>query len=140
VSTDSRPSVPRALDRLLGSWDIEMRHTAMSEPVAGRQHYEPILDGSYLLLRWTYDHPDFPDALAVLSDDACHYFDVRGVTRVFDFAIDDAGWSMIRLDPDFSQRYAATFRGPDEMACTGEASHDNGQTWVPDFTMTYRRA
>ena len=98
-----------------------------------------MLDGAFVLQQWTYDHPDFPDAMALLSNDRYHYFDVRGITRVFDFEVDEAGWSMIRLDEDFSQRSAARFRGPDAVESTGEVSHDNGVTWQPDFTMTYRR-
>jgi hypothetical protein len=123
-----------ALDRLLGTWEVTMHHSAMSEPVTGRQRYERVLEGAFVLQRWTYDHPDFPDAMGLLSEDRYHYFDVRGITRVFDF--DDAGWSMIRLDEDFSQRFTARFRGPDVMESTGEISHDTGLTWRPDFTMT----
>jgi hypothetical protein len=32
-----------------------------------------------------------PDALARLDDRSFHYFDVRGVTRIFDFEIDSRG-------------------------------------------------
>ena len=46
---------------------------------------------------------------------------------------------MVRLDEDFSQRFTARFSGPDAVESTGEVSHDNGVTWQPDFTMTYRR-
>ena len=128
-----------ALDRLLGTWEFTMHHSEMSESVTGRQRYERVLDGAFVLQRWTYDHPDFPDAMALLSDDQYHYFDVRGITRVFELEVDDAGWSMIRLDADFSQRYTARFRGPDVLESTGEMSHDTGVTWQPDFTMTHRR-
>ena len=128
-----------ALDRLLGTWEFTMHHSAMSEPVTGRQRYERVLDGAFVLQHWTYDHSDFPDAMALLSDDRCCYFDVRGIIRVFDLAIDDGGWSMIRLDEDFSQRYTARFLGPDVMDSTGEMSDDAGVTWHPDFTMTYQR-
>jgi hypothetical protein len=128
-----------ALDRLLGTWEFTMHHSALSEPVTGRQRYERVLEGAFVLLHWTYDHPDFPDALALVSDDRYHYFDVRGVIRIFDLQADDAGWSMTRLDRDFSQRITARFRGPDVMESSGEASDDNGVTWRPDFTMTYQR-
>lgn len=128
-----------ALDRLLGTWEITMHHSSMTETVSGRQRYDRVLDGAFVLQRWTYDHPDFPDAMALLSEDRYHYFDVRGITRVFEFKVDDAGWSMIHLDDDFSQRYTARFRGPDVMESTGEKSHDNGLTWQHDFTMTYLR-
>jgi hypothetical protein len=128
-----------ALDRLLGTWEVTMHHSAMSEPVTGRQRYERVLEGSFVLQQWTYDHPDFPNAMALLSEDRYHYFDVRGITRVFDFEVDDAGWSMIHLDEVFSQRQTARFRGPDVMVSTGEKSHDKGITWQHDFTMTYQR-
>jgi hypothetical protein len=31
-----------------------------------------------------------------------YYFDVGGVTRVFDLQIDEAGWSTVRLDAEFT--------------------------------------
>ncbi len=128
-----------ALDRLLGAWEFTMHHSAMSEPISGQQRYERVLDGAFVLMHWTYDHPDFPDAMAFISDDRYHYFDVRGITRVFDLTVEAAGWSMVRLDDDFSQRSTAHFRGRDAIDTTGELSLDAGVTWQPDFTMTARR-
>ena len=127
------------LDRLLGTWKFTMHHSARSELVTGQQRYEWVLGGAFVLQHWTYDHPDFPDAMALLSDDRYHYFDVHGITRVFDLEVDADGWSMIRLDEGFSQRSTARFRGADVMDSTGEASYDRGVTWQPDFTMTYQR-
>ena len=128
-----------ALDHLLGTWEFSMHHSAMPEPVTGQQRYERVLDGAFVLQRWTYDHPDFPDAMALMSEDQYHYFDVRGIVRVFDLEVDEGGWSMVRLDEDFSQRFTARFRGPNVMDTTGEVSHDAGVTWQPDFTMTLQR-
>ena len=128
------------LDRLLGTWDITMHHVAMTEPVTGRQHYEPVLADAFVMLRWTYEHPDFPDAIALLDDSTCHYFDVRGVTRLFELTLDASGWSMIRRDRDFWQRSAGRFVGPDLMEGTGENSHDGGVTWEHDYALSYVRA
>ena len=128
-----------ALDRLLGTWEFTMQHSALSEPISGRQHYEWVLDGAFVLQHWTYDHPDFPDATALLSNDRYHYFDVRGITRVFEFTVNAAGWSMIHLDEDFSQRSSARFLSLDVIESTGEKSRDNGVTWQPDYSMTSRR-
>ena len=128
-----------ALDQLLGTWEFSMHHSAMSEPVTGQQRYERVLNGAFVLKHWTYDHPDFPDAMALMSEDQYHYFDVRGIVRVFDLEVDKGGWSMVRLDEDFSQRFTARFRGPNVMDTTGELSHDAGVTWQPDFTMTLQR-
>ena len=128
-----------SLDRLLGTWDLTMRHHALTDPVSGRQHYQRVLDGAYVRLDWTYDHPDFPDALAVLSETEMHYFDVRGVTRVFELRFADDGWSMLKLDPSFAQRFTARYVGDDAMESEGEYSEDGGVTWHHDFTMGYAR-
>ena len=117
-----------------------MRHSAMSEPVIGRQRYERVLDGAFVLLTWTYDHPDFPDAMALLSPEQMYYFDVRGITRVLDLQLAEAGWSAVRLDPEFSQRSTARFDGPDAIETIGEYSDDRGETWQRDFTMSSLRA
>lgn len=116
-----------------------MHHSAMTEPVTGRQRYERVLDGAFIRLDWTYDHADFPDAMAILSEDTMYYFDVRGIVRVFDLQVDQVGWSTVRLDPEFSQRYTARFRGPDTIDTDGEYSDDRGATWHHDFTMSSTR-
>jgi hypothetical protein len=125
-----------SLDRLLGTWDITMQHSAMADPVTGRQRYERVLDGAFVRLDWTYDHPDFPDALAVLSDSEMHYFDVRGVTRVFELSFTDDGWSTVRVVAGFSQRATARFVGADALETVGEYSEDQGATWQHDYTMS----
>lgn len=129
-----------SLDRLLGSWQFTMQHVAVAEPVTGRQGYERVLDGAFVLLRWHYDREDFPDALAVLDDRSYHYFDVRGVIRLFDVEMSDAGWSMIRRDEDFWQRSALTFDGADAMVGHGENSYDDGATWQHDYVIRLVRA
>ena len=128
-----------SLDRLVGTWDITMNHSAVAEPVTGRQRYERVLDGSFVMLHWTYDHPEFPDAIAVLDAHTYHYFDVRGVTRVFEFTLDESGWSMIRRDEDFWQRSTGTFLDDDHIESNGENSFDAGASWQHDFRMSYVR-
>ena len=128
-----------SLDRLLGTWDLTMRHVAVPDPVAGQQRYERVLAGAFVRLDWTYEHPDFPDAIALLDDRTFHYFDVRGVTRRFDLEVDDTGWTMMRRDGDFWQRASATFLGADAMEGVGENSHDRGASWQHDYAVSYVR-
>ena len=125
-----------SLDRLIGTWDVTMDHAAMPQPVSGRQRYERVLEGAFVMLHWTYDHPEFPDAIAMLDDHTYHYFDVRGVARVFDLTVDDSGWAMVRHDEDFWQRSTGRFRGTDAIDGTGENSYDAGATWQHDFSMS----
>ncbi|MDT7572312.1 MAG: hypothetical protein QOE05_2486 [Actinomycetota bacterium] len=129
-----------SLDRLLGHWNVTMQHVAVAEPVAIRQQFEKVLADAFVMFRSTCEHPDFPDAIALIEETKYHYFDVRGITRVFDIQIDDASWSMIRRDPDFWQRSTVRFVGPDAMEGTGENSHDGGTTWEHDYTISYARA
>ena len=128
-----------SLDRLLGTWDITMRNHAFPDAVTGRQRYERTLEGAFVRLEWTYDHADFPDALAVLAEDKMWYFDVRGVHRLIDLTFDDHGWSTLHLDADFSQRSTARFVDDDTIETEGEYSEDLGATWHRDFTMTSQR-
>jgi hypothetical protein len=128
-----------SLDRLVGSWVFTMHHSELAEPVTGRQRYEPVLDGAFLMMHWHYDHPEFPDAIALISSTQYHYFDVRGVVRVFDYAVDDAGWSMTRLDDEFSQRTIGRFAGADAVDCVGERSANSGAMWQRDFAMRMTR-
>lgn len=113
-----------------------MHHSAMAEPVTGRQRYERVLDEAFVRLDWTYDHPDFPDALALLSEEKMWYFDVRGVTRLFDLQFDDDGWSAVRIVAGFSQRSTVRLVGADAMDTVGEYSEDLGATWQHDYTMS----
>jgi hypothetical protein len=127
------------LERLLGTWTTSMQHVQMPLPVTGLQEFTRVLDGAFVMVRASADHPDFPDGLSLLGGQHMHYFDVRGVTRVFDLEVTDAGWSTIRCDDDFWQRAAILFVGDDAMQGSGENSHDEGATWEHDYTISYAR-
>jgi hypothetical protein len=129
------------LDRLPGTWNLTTHHADIEEPVFGRHRYEWVLDEAFLQLRWAYERPDFPDAMALFSRQRYHYFDVRGIVRVFDLTLEDDGWSMINVTDDgLSQRVIARFSDDDTIDVTGQRSTDTGVTWEPDFTMTLTRA
>ncbi|MEZ5320583.1 MAG: hypothetical protein R2698_00550 [Microthrixaceae bacterium] len=130
-----------ALDRLVGTWDLTMHHTSTAEPIRGRETYRPILDGAFVEMHRVYHHPDFPDAIAILSETRSHTFDVRGVVRTFDHRLTDTGWASERPSGDeaFAQRQTVTFTTPDTADGTGEISHDDGRTWKLDFTIHLER-
>jgi hypothetical protein len=128
-----------SLQKLVGTWRVDMRHVALEQPAIGRHSYEQVLDGAFVLLRATNEHPEVPDAMSLLTGSTCHYFDVRGVARTFDLTVDDEGWQIIRRDPDFWQRSSVRFVGADAMEGAGDNSHDGGVTWQHDFSITYTR-
>jgi hypothetical protein len=99
--------------------------------------------GSFLIERWDVAHPDFPDGIAIIGSDALaealrqHYFDSRGVIRVYEVSLRDNVWRLWRDSPDFSQRFSGTF-SDDGRRITGrwEKSSD-GSNWEHDFDLTY---
>ncbi len=75
---------------------------------------------------------------------AQHYFDWRGVTRVYAMTFDGEVWTLLRVTPDFSslsfsQRYTGRLHdGGDTIAGTWEQSKD-AKHWERDFDLTYTR-
>ena len=68
-----------------------------------------------------------------------HYFDERGVTRVYHVSMDGGAWRMWRDHPGFSQRLSGVF---EDSGRTLRVSTElnQGEGWKPDLQMTYRRA
>lgn len=126
-----------ALAPLVGAWRIEARHVLHDGVVEGRAVFEWVPGGHFLLQRSEADHPQFPDSVAIVGADAFHYFDSRGVRRVYESAVVDGVWTLRRDDPDpFPQRFCAPLGG-DVM----EARWDRreGPEWELDLALTYTR-
>ena len=74
-----------------------------------------------------------------------HYFDSRGVVRLYEMDVDGSEWTLTRVAPDFSpldfaQRWLGRFSDDgDTIEGRWETSPD-GREWELDFTLTYRRA
>ena len=97
----------------------------------------------FLLQRTQSDHPDFPDALLVLGETedgfVSHYFESRGVHRIYQLSFDDGVWRLWRDEPGFNQRFAGTFEDDgNRMVGLWEASED-GSRWEPDLGITFVR-
>ena len=98
---------------LVGRWTTEATHPAMPGTViAGSSHVE-WLDGETFLLYGThYDHPNFPDATSIIGDTdglQMHYFDTRGVHRLFEVTVSEDGWA-IAYGPAFGPTRIRTER------------------------------
>lgn len=141
-----------ALDLLVGEWTMEARFDRL--PVAdvdARVVFEWMAGGKFLVQRWTIPVPEAPDGLAIIGVDPAsdgqylqHYFDSRGVARVYRMTLGPTRWRLWRDEADFSpldfrQRYTATI-SDDGRTVTGawEICHD-GSTWEHDFHLSYRR-
>ena len=102
----------------------------------------------FLIQRWEVPHPDAPDGLAVIGFDERlrtyrqHYFDSRGVARVYEMGFTRGIWALSRTEPDlspldFSQRFSGIF-GDGRIDGRWEISKD-GSTWEHDFELIYTK-
>lgn len=131
--------------RLVGTWATEATHPALPGTVVpGQATFEWLEDQRFLIQRSHYDHPEIPDAIAVTGiidgKPSMHYFDPRGVHRVFEVDITADTWRFWNDAPGFSQRFTHTL-SDDGNAISGQAelSTDDGATWEHDLAITYRR-
>lgn len=140
----------RDLDQLIGEWTLEATHPAFPDLVVpGRSSFEWLDGERFLIQRSTADHPDFPNSISVIgamADDdedqrlSMHYYDSRGVHRVYSLEMSEGVLRIARDAPAFSQRLEARLAdGGDTLAGTWLLSRDD-ETWDDDLEITYRRA
>jgi hypothetical protein len=129
---------------LVGGWELEATHPMVPGTVVrGTADFEWLEGERFLLQRSRTDHPDFPDSLIVYGagDDgvSMHYFDSRGVHRVYQASLGDRVWRMWRHAPGFSQTFSGTVAADgDTIEGLWQVSRDDS-TWVDDLAVTYRR-
>jgi uncharacterized protein YndB with AHSA1/START domain len=149
-----RPEVLDRLDVLIGRWETEARFEAgrfgPGSPAqtsgGGRTDFE-WLEGRYFLAqRFVAVHPAAPSGIAIIGagpDPAMctqHYYDSRGVARIYQMSLNGRVWKLWREAPGFWQRYTGLV-SDDGSTITGawETSAD-GQEWKHDFGLTYIKA
>lgn len=146
---DRHPAL-NAFEVLIGTWDTEGKHRLVDEVVHGTTTFEWLEGGGYLIQRARTDETGPPQGVMVIGPDVegerivQHYFDSRGVVRVYRMTFRDGLWTLARETPDFTpldfaQRYTGSF-SEDGRSITGrwEISRD-GSTWERDFALDYVR-
>jgi hypothetical protein len=149
------------LNQLVGTWTTEATHPASPGLVVHGTVEMTWLEGErFLIHRARTDHPQFPDSISIVGimdrdriEDArttvskvaaaprlcMHYYDSRGVFRVYDMSIDESVWRLWRNAAGFSQRFTGIVTH-DGNTVTGrwELCQDD-VNWVNDLEITYRR-
>jgi hypothetical protein len=151
AADEDREERLRRLDVLVGEWRLEAPAFPLPPEVAGdaRTTFGWDLGGAFLIQRSSVPVPEAPDGLSVVGLDAGegytqHYFDSRGIARLYAMTFDGRRWTLERTAPDFTplqfhQRFEATVtEDGDAIAGRWESSPD-GQAWELDFELTYRR-
>jgi hypothetical protein len=157
--TGNRADALARLGVFIGDWSLEVRFPGPQPVPSGaadggpavRSRFEWALDGRFLLQHTEIPIPGVPDSLAIAGPDprtggyTQHYYDSRGVVRLYAMSFVAGVWTLTRESPDFSpldfrQRFIGTF-SEDGNTITGawEQGHDGGE-WEHDFALTYRRA
>jgi hypothetical protein len=140
------------LEAFIGDWTVEAQFPGGSPTgPRGRSVFKRTLDGRFLAQSTEAPDSEAPDSLAIIGFDpardayAFHYFDSRGVARVYAMHFSDGLWTLLRDAPDFSsldfsQRFTGKF-SDDGNTIRGrwERSVD-GSSWEVDFDLTYRKA
>jgi hypothetical protein len=145
------------LEVLVGEWTMEAGPPdGPPWPGEGRLSFEWIEGGGFLVQRWTIDLPEAPNGLALIgigdspvpvgetgdSEDGYrqHYFDSRGVHRVYEMSLEGRTWKLWRDGPGFHpQRFTGEI-SEDGKTITGrwEIAED-GENFKTDFDLTYTK-
>ncbi len=159
VVTEHRPEALARLEVFVGEWLIEARFpgdqpapaNAKEEGPQARSWFEWALDGQFLVQRTEVPIPGAPDSLTIVSADSetgaytQHYYDSRGVVRVYAMSLADGLWTLTRESPDFTpldfrQRFTGTFSDDVNVISGAWEKGLGGAGWEHDFALTYRRA
>jgi hypothetical protein len=151
MDEDERVARLERLEPFVGTWRIEAPALPLPPALAdaARSTFEWTLGGAFLLQRSSVPVPEAPDGLSLMGPDAGdgyiqHYFDSRGIARIYAMAFDDREWTLERHSADvspltFHQRWLATFSAEgDTIQGRWEKSPD-GRDWELDFELAYQR-
>jgi hypothetical protein len=148
-----RPASLERLDVLIGGWEMEASFGAGyfgpgTPPITGRggrTTFEWLEGRFFLTQRFVNEHPAAPSGIAIIGTGTDpttfeqHYYDSRGVARVYQMSLDGGVWKVWREAPRFWQRYTGEI-SEDGTTIRGawEGSVD-GREWKYDFGLTYIR-
>ena len=142
-----------ALKPLVGAWRLVATFKDLpSADIGARVTFAWLPGEQFLIQRWEVPLPEAPDGIAIIGLDPeregsylQHYFDTRGVARIYKMRFEHGVWTLWRDAADFSpldfaQRYTVTFSDDGKtIAGAWEISHD-GTTWEHDFALSYTKA
>ena len=143
------------LEPLIGAWSMALVMPGEERPdplpdIGARVTFDWLGATAFVIERWTVPIPEAPDGLAMIGWDAGrgtflqHYFDTRGVARIYEMSLTGGVWKLARTTPDFSpfefsQRFTGTFvDGGRRIEGTWKISDDH-KTWRKDFDLIYTR-
>ncbi|MEP7024415.1 MAG: hypothetical protein ABJB47_11580 [Actinomycetota bacterium] len=150
---DGRPAAIARLEVLVGQWEVTATFeagffgpgSAEVQDSSGRTTFE-WLDGEFFLIqRFRTGNPAAPDGLAVIGTAdgpgtlRQHYYDSRGVERVYEMSLTDGVWKVWRDEPGFCQLFSGAISSDGKTIEGAWEKSADGSQWKHDFTLTYRK-
>jgi hypothetical protein len=151
LDDDDRALVLQRLEPFIGRWTMEALFpgTDRTGP-GGLCIFEWMLGGEFLLQRTEFSVPGPPEGVMIVCPDpeganfTQHYFDSRGVVRLYSMTFEEGIWTLQRDTQDFSslsfrQRFIGTFSDVGGRIDGQWVISHNGANWEPDFELIYKR-
>jgi hypothetical protein len=144
----ARDPMLERLDAFVGEWTVEV---PFAPGVNGHAVFEWVLGGQFLMERSEVpDVPEAPDGISIIGVDrdgsayTQHYFDSRGVVRLYAMTFRDGEWTLLRDAPDFTpldfwQRFTGAFSADGRTISGRWETSQDGSAWELDFDLTYRK-
>jgi hypothetical protein len=139
----------RELDAFVGEWQVEGTMVDPPLDMGGSVVFEWLEGGGFLLQRSTPVRDEFPNSVSLIGLDeetgeyVMHYFDSRGVSRVFAMTLDDGAWTFERKPSgprsEFWQRWIGEFSDDGKTIEGRGENSDDGSDWEVDYHLTYTR-
>lgn len=131
---------------LVGEWNTKITIPGDPEaPIFGLTAFEWLPGEFFLVQHWDVAGNDFPKGIAVIGWSATtenftmHYYDSRGVSRIYEMTLNSGIWKLWRIVPGFSQRFMGTITdNGNTILGSWEKSVDNSH-WEQDFDISYTK-
>jgi hypothetical protein len=150
----SRPAALDRFDALIGTWEMEASFKAgyfgaEAPPITnrgGRTTFEWLEGRFFLLQRFVNEHPAAPSGMAIIGPSGerepltQHYYDSRGVARIYRTSLEGRVWKVWREAPEFWQRYTGTISEDGSRIEGAWEGSTDGSEWKHDFDLTYIKA
>ncbi len=148
---DNDRNLMARLEPFVGRWTMEAQFPG-AEPSgpAGTSTFDWMLGGQFLVQKTEFSVAGPPEGVSIVGPDGRyaqftqHYFDSRGVTRLYSMTLEEGIWTLQRDTPDitpleFRQRFVGAFRDEGASIEGRWERSDDGSTWEHDFELRYTR-
>lgn len=148
IKQELQEKVPslKFLNALAGEWN--MRISDPSDPAAvvyGQTSFKWLPGEYFMVQNWDFEGIDFPSGIAIHGWSAItrnftmHYYDSRGIARIYEMSLDDSVWKIWRVMPGFSQRFKGTFADNGNTILGFWEKSVDDSIWEYDFDVLYTR-